>query len=232
MQIIQAVLSSLLSLFVLYLLTRLIGNRQISQLSLFDYINGITIGSIAAEMATDLEHSPWIPLACMVIYGTATYAISVLCSHSLSVRRLFNGRPILLMDDGLIDRANLARARLDLSEFLMLARSAGYFSPTDIQTAMLEDNGTISFLPRPAKRPATPEDLNLTPPQPSLPVILIMDGRIMRENLSGIGRDEAWLAAELKRQQYASPESVLLALCDEAQKVTLFPMNFKTRKLR
>ena len=118
--------TSVASIVALFLLAKLMGNKQISQLSMFDYIVGITIGSIAAEMATDLE-SPLRSLLAMVVYGLLAFFISVLTSKSLRARRVITGRPILLMSDGKIYRDNLKRARLDLTEFLALCRVSGYF---------------------------------------------------------------------------------------------------------
>ena len=139
-------LTALGSLAALFLLTKLSGNKQVSQMNLFDYVMGITIGSIAAEMASELE-SPLRPLWAMVVYGLAAWGIALLTNKSIRVRRFIIGKPLILMDSGVIYRKNLRRARMDLNEFLMYCRVSGYFDLNQIQTAILEHNGTVTFLP-------------------------------------------------------------------------------------
>ena len=109
----------MISLIALFLLAKIIGNRQISQLTLFDYINGITIGSIAAEMATDLEMQWSQTLLAMLIYGLATALISYICCKSLKLRRFLNGRSVVVYSDGKFMLNGLKKARLDINEFLV-----------------------------------------------------------------------------------------------------------------
>ena len=142
----QITLTALGSLAALFLLTKLSGNKQVSQMNLFDYVMGITIGSIAAEMASELE-SPLRPLWAMVVYGLTAWGIALLTNRSIRVRRFITGKPLILMDSGVIYRKNLRRARMDLNEFLMYCRVSGYFDLNQIQTAILEHNGTVTFLP-------------------------------------------------------------------------------------
>ena len=132
----QIALTALGSLAALFLLTKLSGNKQVSQMNLFDYVMGITIGSIAAEMASELE-SPLRPLWAMVVYGLAAWGIALLTNKSIRVRRFITGKPLILMDSGVIYRKNLRRARMDLNEFLMYCRVSGYFDLNQIQTAIL-----------------------------------------------------------------------------------------------
>lgn len=170
---------TLLSFIVLFILTKMIGYRQISQLSLFDYINGITIGSIAAEMATELESNPVFPLTAMVLYGIFTIIVSRLTAKSIKARRFITGEPMILLNNGLIYKKNLVKARMNLNEFLEECRISGYFSVSDLQTAILESNGKISFIPKADKKPLTPEDMNLSPEQEYLNANVILDGHIM-----------------------------------------------------
>jgi uncharacterized membrane protein YcaP (DUF421 family) len=156
-------LTTLASIAVMFLLTKLMGAKQVSQMTMFDYVVGITIGSIAAELATELEN-PEQPLIAMILYGVAAYGISVWTTKSLKVRGFFTGKPLTLMDNGVIYRKNLKKARMDLNEFLTFCRMDGYFDLSQIQTAILEHNGHVSFLIKEPNRPATPEDLKLTPP--------------------------------------------------------------------
>lgn len=147
MLVLKILALSLGSIIILFILTKIMGNREMSQLSMFDYIVSITIGSIAAEMSTSLENDFIEPVVAMVTYGIVATAISYFTCKSIKVRRLVSGRAKILYDNGTLYRKNLIKAKLDLNEFLMQARINGFFNLADIQTAILEPNGKISFLP-------------------------------------------------------------------------------------
>lgn len=219
----QTLLATLVSIAVLFLLTRLMGSRQVSQMTMFDYAIGITFGSIAAELATELE-TPLRPLAAMVVYGLVTVAVSVGTSHSLKVRRVVTGKPLILLENGVIYRENLKKAKLDLSEFLTYCRIGGWFDLNQLQTAVLEHNGVVSFLPRETDRPATPADLNLNPKQSQLQVPFVMDGVLLSDNIRQAGKQESWVHRSLLRQGYQDAGEVLLALWDGGEQLTVFPM--------
>lgn len=223
MQYLQVILSSLASIIVLFLLTKLMGNKQLSQLNMFDYITGITIGSIAAEMATELDKSPIFPLIAMIIYGLLAFLISYLTNKSIKFRKIFSGRTILLYDNGHLYRENLKKARLDISDFMTLCRISGYFDLSQIQTAILEHNGNVSFLPVSTQRPATPNDLNLSPEQEFVIANVIIDGRVMSKNLKLMGKNEAWLEKNFKAQGYKSAQDIFLATCDRNDNLSIYP---------
>lgn len=226
MEILQVLITSAVSLAVLFLLTKLMGSKQVSQLSMFDYIIGISIGSIAAEMATELEN-PENSLAAMIVYGVIAFLVSVISQRSAKVRKVMSGRPLVIMDNGIIYRENLKKARIDLSDFLTQCRTSGYFDLNQIQTAVMEYNGAISFLPVSKDRPATPSDMDLQPEQEHLQITVIMDGHINKSNLKLSGNNEVWLTKQLHLQGYNNPSDVLLALCDNNNKLTVFPMDVK-----
>lgn len=205
----------------LFLVAKFIGHKQIAQLDFFDYITGITIGSIAAEMATELEE-PWKPLTAMVIYGGITLLLSAISNRFPRTRKYLNGTPTILMDNGKLYHENLKKAKLDLSEFMVMCRQQGYFDLTSIQTAVFEYNGKLTILPVSSKRPATPNDMNLTPDQELLFTELIMDGRILEDNLKRMGLDMIWLDNQLKQRNISSPQDVFLAVCDRNLKFVLY----------
>lgn len=217
-------LLSIGSMAVLFLLTKLMGSKQVSQMTMYDYIVGITIGSIAAEMATELEE-PLRPLTAMVLYGLAAVGISLITSKSLRLRGLITGKPLVLLDKGVICRDNLKKARLDLNEFLTYCRMSGYFDLSQIQTAVLEHNGSVSFLPKEKDRPATPSDLDLNPRQTLVQTPFVMDGRLLTENIRAAGKENAWVRRMLLRQGYRDETAVLLALWDGREQLTVFPLH-------
>ena len=225
-QIWMTAVTALLSMAVLFLLTKLMGSKQVSQMTMFDYVVGITIGSSAAELATELEQ-PVKPLTAMVLYGVAAVLISIVTSKSLKARTMITGKPLILLENGVIYRENLKKARLDLSEFLTYCRIGGWFDLSQLQAAVLEHNGTVSFLPKEADRPATPTDLNLNPKQAQVQVPFVMDGKLLEGNIRQAGKAEEWVRRNLERQGYRGAEEALLALWDGNEKLTVFPMKPK-----
>ena len=214
-------LTALGSFGALFLAAKLIGHKQIAQLDFFDYITGITIGSIAAEMATDLE-APWKALTALLIYGGVTVLLSLISNRSPRSRKYLNGTPTILMDHGKLYRENLKKAKLDLEEFLVMCRQQGYFDLTSIQTAIFEFNGRLTILPVSTQRPATPGDMNLSPEQELLFTELIMDGRILEDNLKRMGLDLTWLDKQLEQRHVHSAKDVFLAVCDRNLKFVLY----------
>lgn len=221
MEPLKVILTALLSAVTLFILAKLMGHKQIVQLDLFDYITGITIGSIAAELATELEN-PIKPLIAMIVYGLIAVCLSILTSKFPRIRKYINGTPTILMNDGKLYRKNMKKARLDLSEFLVLCRQSGYFDLSAIQTAIFEYNGQLTILPNSGQRPATPDDLSLTPPPACVFTEVIMDGRIMGENLHRKGLNEQWLQKQLELQGYRSAKEVYLGLCDQNNQLSLY----------
>ena len=214
-------LTALGSFTVLFLIAKFIGHKQIAQLDFFDYITGITIGSIAAEMATELDE-PWKPLIAMLIYGGVTVLLSVISHKFPRSRKYLNGTPTILMDHGKLYRGNLKKAKLDLSEFMVLCRQQGYFDLTAIQTAIYEYTGNLTILPVSDSRPATPKDMNLSPQQELLFTELIMDGRILEGNLKRMGLDRTWLFRQLEQRHIHSAKEVFLAVCDRNLKFVVY----------
>lgn len=220
-QVFVLFLTALGSFATLFISAKLIGHKQISQLDFFDYITGITIGSIAAEMATELEE-PWKPFTAILIYAGVTLLLSVVTNKFPRTRRYLYGSPTILMDQGKLYRENLKKAKLDLGEFLVMCRQQGYFDLTSIQTAMFEFNGRLTILPVSTQRPATPSDMNLSPEQELLFTELIMDGRILERNLQRMGLNLTWLDKQLKQRGIHSPQDVFLAACDKNGKLVIY----------
>lgn len=221
-ELVKIALLSLGSLVVLFILTKLMGNREISQLSMFDYIVSITIGSIAAEMSTALEDDFMQPLVAMVIYAVISVIISIVSNKSLKIRRMIYGNSLILLDNGELYRKNFKKAKLDLNEFLTQCRTNGFFNLNDIQTAILETSGKISFLPKSSKRPANPSDFNLNLEEEKVCVNIILDGVLLKDNLYKTGNDEIWLQKQLVSQNINKIEDIFLATCDSKNNLSVY----------
>ena len=213
MDLLQVAVTAVGAFAALFLLSKLMGHRQISELSVFDYVNGITIGSIAAEMATELE-KPLRPLVAMVVWAL------LVC-----LRKYISGAPSIIFDNGKLYRRNMKKARLDLSEFLIQCRQQGFFDLGAIQTAVYEPDGRLTILPVAARRPATPEDMGIAPEKEQIFTELIMDGRVLGENLHRMGVDETWLLKQLRQQGYHSAREVFLAVADANKQVAVYPVS-------
>ena len=221
MEILKVVLTSVLSAATLFVIAKIIGHKQVSQLDFFDYITGITIGSIGAELATELEE-PMKPFVAMLVYGAITVVLALIASKFPKMRKIINGSPTIIMDNGKIYRKNLKKAKLDLSEFLVLCRQEGYFNLADIQTAIFEYNGRLTVLPVSTKRPVNPEDMCLTPEPEFISTEVIMDGRILDENLKRMGLDIKWLEKQMKEQGYKNAKEIFLGICDQNKNLYLY----------
>ncbi len=222
MDLLKICLSSIGSVTALFVLMKILGNRQMSQLSMFDYINGITIGSIAAEMATSLENDFMKPLTAMIIYTAVIYLLYIISSKSLKARKVINGKSFILYENGKLIEKNFKKSKLDINEFLTQCRINGYFNLADLECAVLETTGHISFSPLSTKRPVIPEDLNLSPPQDKRVVNVIIDGQIIEENLKYTGNNKTWLENNLKNQKKSDISKIFLATCDINNNLSIY----------
>lgn len=214
MSYLNIALSAVFSFAVMFILAKLMGARQISQLSMFDYVNGITIGSIAAELAlaqSSIERLQM--LVAITVYALATLFFSVITDRSVVARRFITGKPILLVEHGKFYDKNFKRAKLDINEFLTQCRNNGYFDVAQIDTAVLEPNGKISFLPISAAKPLTVGDMSISVEQEVLSGNVIIDGNVMHGNLKALGYSEEWLKDRLISAGFPDAKSIFLATC-------------------
>ena len=218
---IRIIILTFVSLIVLFLLAKLMGNKQISQLSTFDYINGITIGSIAAELATSKWEDFWEPLIAMTIYGLVAVAVSYLSLTTMPIRRFFSGKTMVVYENGKFYKKNLLKGKLDIGEFLTEVRSQGFFSMKEIESAYLESNGKISILPKSDKKPMTPFDMGMKPSKATAEATVIMDGNILYKNLKQQGKNKEWLDKKLKENK-VNAEDVFLAQTDGENDLSVY----------
>ena len=224
MEILKICLTSILAIIELFLMTKLMGKRQVSQLSLFDYIDGITIGSITAEMAFSPLKDFWKPAVAIAVFSLFAVLFSVLSDKSVIFRRFFLGKAIILMDNGTIYRKNLKKSKLDLNEFLTQCRIGGYFNIDDLQTVVMEPNGQLSFLPKSTLRPVNPRDMGMHHEKETSPVVVVSDGEILHENLKACGKNEVWLRKTLKDGNYPPIEKIYGAGVNNDE-ISVYEMN-------
>ncbi len=221
MELVYIIILSTVSATYLFILTKLIGYRQISELSFFDYIVGISIGSIAAEMATNIDLEWYKGIAAMTIYALVAIIFSKLSQKSVKVRSFISGTPIILMENGKVNRKSLKKAKIEINDLLVSARTNGYFDLSDIDYAIMETTGKISFLPVPAKRQLNPNDFNFAPEREGLCINVIIDGKIMEEDLKYAGITEKDLVNQLKGKGVKA-DDVMLATINLKKQLTIF----------
>lgn len=221
---------TILVLIILFFITKMMGKKQISELNFFDYIVGITIGSIAADISLDIEKNMIAGIAALFIYGFISYIISFVSIKSILARRFFIGVPTVLVEKGKIIESGLKKSKIDVNDLLMVARENGYFNLDEIDYALMEVNGNISFLPKEKEKPVTKKDIKIKCSNEGLTVNAIIDSKYMANNMKVINKDKEWLDHELKVNGYDNYDNILLATIDNNYKVTIYEKNVKPDK--
>ncbi|NHM27242.1 DUF421 domain-containing protein [Desulfofundulus sp. TPOSR] len=196
--------------FIVLLVVRLMGKREIGQLSPFDFVVAIIIAELAAIPMESTNFPLWKGIVPLVTLGILEVILSYLALHSPFLRRLLDGEPQVVIKNGRIIKDELRRARYNLNDLLAQLREKGIVNVGDVEFGVLETSGKLSVIPKSQKRPVTPEDLGLPTSYEGLPAVLVMDGQVLRENLRLVGLDEAWLKKRLAAAGL-KPEQVFLA---------------------
>ena len=222
MNFLEVVYRTFLSALTLFLLAKAMGRKQIGELNTFDYIIGITIGSIASEMTVNSDVSLINCIVAMTVFSLIGILISYGTTKSMFLRRFFTGCPIILIENGKIIEKGLNKARFDINDLLQECRINGYFDISEIAYAVIEANGRISFLLKSKYTPVTLSDMKIKASKKGLCVNLIIDGNIMMEHLKNINKDSAWLLTRLENMGYSDYSNILLASCDTKEQITVY----------
>ena len=180
---IEIFVQTLLAFFSILYITRLLGRQQVSQLTFHGYINGITFGSIAATLATDVNQKTWQHFLGLLLFVVLTYLVSYITLKKRSVRKVLEGEPILVIQNGQILENNMKRTRYNMDDLGVLLRQADCFTPDDVEYGILEINGLLSVIKKGEKRNVTLGDLKLPSKPETIPTELIIGGQIIYENL-------------------------------------------------
>ena len=206
----------------IFFVIKILGKKQISELNIFDYIIGLTLGNVAAEMTVNEEITIINGILAMSVYGIFSLLVTFLTSKSIIARRFITGAPVVIISDGKISREQLKKCKIDINDLLQDARESGYFDISEINYAIMEASGKISFLPKSKYHPVTPSDMNLKVDRNSLCANLVLDGNIMENNLKEIGHDKSWLIKRLKKEGYEDIDKLLLVTCDSKEKLNIY----------
>lgn len=215
----------LISLLILFFITKLLGKKQVSQMSLFDYVIGISIGNFAAEMTVNLETEEINGIFAVIIFGVIAYLVSYLTLKSIKLRRFFMGVPSIIIEQGKIIEKNMKKNKIDVNDLLEQCRTNGYFDISQIDYAILEVNGELSILPKTNYRPLNLIDMNIKKESEGLCANVIIDRKIMLNNLVKANKNKDWLMKQLKIKGYNNLENILLATLDNKNKLIVYEKN-------
>nr|WP_329610099.1 DUF421 domain-containing protein [Pseudalkalibacillus berkeleyi] len=207
----QLTIELILGFVMLFLVTRLLGKTQISQITPFDFISSLILGELLGNAIYDENVNIFSITYALVIWGLLVYLIEFWTQKKKSVRGFLEGQPVIVIHKGKILYPSLKKNKLDINQLQGLIRQKGYFSLYDVEYAILETNGTISVLPKSDVDSVTRKDLDLPIVDVSLPISLILDGEIVYDNLQELGRNETWLKKKLFEQDIVHITDVLHA---------------------
>ena len=212
MSISATLLKTAMTFFVLLILTRFLGKKQVSQLTFFNYVTGITIGSIAADIVCNANEPFVDELLGLIFWCVLTEGLDFIGLKSGFMRKLFDGQPTIVIKKGTIVKKSLQSARLNMDDVSMLLREQSIFSITEVEYAILEPNGNLSVMKKSPKQQVVREDMNLPPPANNyLPSEIIVDGKLIAQNLKEFNLDEAWLVTQLNKNRIYAYKEVLYA---------------------
>lgn len=218
----STILQSFISVAILYSLTRIMGKKQMSHLTFFNYVAGISIGSIAASFAVDPLVDYARGITALLVYAIFPITLSYISMKSYKGRKLLDGTPMILIQNGNIIEGNLKKTKLNVNDLLEECRLKNAFNISEIEFAILETSGELSLMLKPPFQPVTPLDMNIPTSYKGLFTNLIIDGMVMDEHLLILGKDRNWLMGELGRQNVTNAEDVLLACVDALGQMNVY----------
>ena len=218
----QAAARSIISIIVLFGFTRLSGKKQISQLSFFHYVIGISIGSIAAAYAVDKELEFTGFLVSMIIYGVFPLILSQMNIKNYKFRKFLNGSPTILIQDGKIIENNLRKTKINVNELLEECRLKNAFNISEVEFAILETNGQVSVQSKSENLPVTIKDMAIDSEYKGLCANIIIDGNIIDETLQCLGKTKKWAENEIKKSGVTDISDILLAFMDSNGKISIY----------
>ncbi|MCM3568935.1 DUF421 domain-containing protein [Neobacillus mesonae] len=217
---IEILLRSVSFILFLFLITKLVGKKQISQLTFFEYVSGITIGSIAGEVVTGLEKNYLQGTLAVLIFGLVTFLSDYFSLKSKKFRDIMEDSGTVIIKDGKLLEENLKKEKYTIDNVLSLLREKNVFKLADVEFAVLEPQGKLSVLLKKENRPLTPKDLQMKMPSEKEPYTIIMDGKILDDALRWSGKSRGWLYTELEKMN-ATLDNVFLGQVDSYGELTL-----------
>ncbi|WP_152391710.1 DUF421 domain-containing protein [Paenibacillus guangzhouensis] len=194
----EAAIRTLVAVLVLFFFTKVLGKRQVAQLSLFEYITGITIGSLAAYISMDLEKHWGLGIISLAVWVGVSFIIEMVQLKTKKLRDFIDSKSQVLIKDGKILEDNLKKVRVTSDELLAQLRKRNVFNAADVEFAIMESNGEFNVLLKRENQPLTPKHLGIKVSPDKAPEAVIMDGKLLDEGLAAFGYNRNWLNRELE----------------------------------
>jgi len=214
MEYVSVLIRTVLAFVTLFVVARLLGKQQLSQLTFYEYITGITMGDIAASIAIDAGRSPLYYMLALVAFAALTLGTGVITEKSRPLRKLIEGEPVVLVHNGKILEHNMAKSGYNMENLMMQLRERDAFDIREVEFAIAETDGYLTVLKKSQNRPVTPADLGVDTKYEGVPSEIIVDGQVIHQNLKQNHLDEAWLIARLQSMGYNSPQEIPYASLD------------------
>lgn len=218
---VDIIIRSITSFIILFSLSRIMGKKHIANLTFFDYVVGISIGSIAASFAVDESIHYDYGIIALIVYAVCAIVVSKISLLGILPRKIFGGVPTILVQNGEFIERNLKKSKFSVNDLLEECRLNGVFDISEIDYAILETSGKVSILLKPEKKPVTLQDMNIEATKYGIQTELIIDGNILYDNLEQIKKSEEWLIKELKKRRITSVKKVLLASIDNVGNIAI-----------
>jgi uncharacterized membrane protein YcaP (DUF421 family) len=216
-KVVTVLWESAVAFLVLFVISKLLGKRQVAQLQFSDYAVGISIGSIAAQMAFDTEFPFYTYLIAMAVFAVLDLTLAYASRKSKFLKSVLNGKPLVLIDSGKLNYTNLQKSKVDINELIAQARFNGYFDLTHIEYCVFETSGSFSFMPKPDFKEPTVSDLKLTPKESKMLRYIVIDGKIDQEKLKEFNTTQKQLFKKLKITSKKQLKEIAVAFVDGEQ---------------
>ncbi|MCY6483359.1 DUF421 domain-containing protein [Clostridium aestuarii] len=203
---------AIISFFTLLIFARVLGKQQISQLTFFDYIVGITIGGIAANLTTNLTSSAWSHWVGLLVWSCLAITLQFISLKWRKASEYINGKPTILIMNGKILEESMKKVRYTLGDLLEELRDKDIFDLREVAFAVLEKDGKLSVLKKSETLPATRKDLNIKTEPTFVDKELIYDGIVIEQNLNAINKTRKWLNKQLKIKGVNDISEVFIAV--------------------
>lgn len=210
------IVRGIIGFFTLLIYTRLLGKEQISQLTFFDYVLGITIGSIASELTVDLSSRAWPHWVGLTTWAALGFLLEIVTLKWRYAAKYIEGEPTIVIMNGKIMEGALKKMQLRVSDIMQLLRNKDVFDLQQVDFAILEPNGQLSVLKKPEFQNLTPKDMNIAVEATGISTELIYDGVVIDENLRQLNKDRKWLADELRKNGLKDPSEAFIVTLNPA----------------
>lgn len=211
---ITIVLRSVAAFFLALLLCRFMGRKLISRLNIFDFVTAVTVGSLAAAVSVDIETRVGFAALALIVWAVLTFAMDLVVTKSLPMRKIIDGEPIVVIQNGKLLENNMRRIPLNLDELMQQLRVKKVFDPSEVEFAVMEPDGQLSVQLKTQYQPVTPNILNVPTQYQGMITALVKDGRILEQNLTQNHLNREWLLETLKKRGIHKVSDVFYAALD------------------